>query len=186
MCSLPFKNNKILVSNRPNSTDNFDMNSTSKGKAVTVGGYFSDISRVSLVWFIALCFFPRWIFCWTMIVSAVRSKNTLLKDTDLGAVHLTAPWKMRCQAEFFSELTGCSVFAVLSPWWDTCFSWRFMQSWSQAGLHCGSCALLLAGGRGGNSDLAHFHLWLAFPLQDSGSRNTSDRSVVRTNVPSKY
>lgn len=123
MYSLPFKNNRIIISTAQEALKVLKWISTSKGKAITAGGYSSDFSCLLLY---CTIFFSIELDSWAMIGRIIKLKNTLKR-----------PWFGFCLPYSFMkhEMTIWLFFWVywivyiystfLSPWWDWHFSMAF-------------------------------------------------------------
>ena len=122
MCSLPFKNNRILISTSREALKILKCVSTSKGKAITAGGYFSEFS----------CMFP---YCtifsieldsWALIGSTIGLKNTLKRHWfGFSSRYSFMKHEMTIWLFFLSWLDIPYLLYFLSPWWDWHFSMAF-------------------------------------------------------------
>lgn len=159
MCSLPFKNNRILISTSQEALKILKCVSTSKGKAITAGEYFSEFSCM-----IPYCtVFSIELDSWALIGSTIGLKNTLKRHWFGFSSRYSFMKKWDDNLTFYSELTRYSIFTLLFNETSTS-PWHFIFSLSCWGFLSDSFAPLLSGENSIHLELVQFHLWLDFRL----------------------
>lgn len=106
MGSITFKNNRIIIPTQQKALKILKWISTSKGKAIPAGGYFSGFSFLpSMMSYCSVSFMEPW----AMIGSAIGLKN-ILKGCWFGVY--SSSMKNEMTVWRFPELIGCSMFTL--------------------------------------------------------------------------